>query len=125
MRPIRFPTLLIALPLLGSCGPEAPVGAAVAVGSFPIFHRSPLDVLVSAVSGRDCSIVYLEQRDRYCRPQELPPEPPVFCTRSLGIPDCWAEPDKLPNKPREIADGPRALTPAQEADRAKRWPGLW
>ena len=25
----------------------------------------------------------------------------------------------------EIADGPRSLTPDQESDRTKRWPGLW
>jgi hypothetical protein len=117
---------LILLPLFG-CGPDAPVvaGAVVVVSgaSLPIFHRTPVDMLVSAVSGRDCSVVNLERREMYCRPKDRTPETPVFCTRSLGVPDCWEDPSKLPNHPREIADGPRSLTPEQ--NRAGRWPGLW
>ncbi|MSP03323.1 MAG: hypothetical protein EXR07_20110 [Acetobacteraceae bacterium] len=114
------------LPLLApaGCGFPEPVTAGIAVGSIVIFHRSPADMLVSVVTGRDCSIVHLDKGERYCRPREQPPEVPVFCTRSLGVADCWAEPAKLPNAPREIADGPRPLTREQEADRAKWWPGL-
>ena len=70
-------------------------------------------------------MVNLDKGERFCHPREKPPEPQVFCTRSLGVPDCWADPSKLPNNPREIADGPRALTAEQERDRTKRWPGLW
>ena len=123
MRPGRFPLVLIPLLLLAGCGVEVVAGAAV--GSIAIFHRSPLDMAVSAATGRDCSVVYLDKGERYCRPKDLPPEPPLFCSRSLGVPDCWADPAKLPNTPKEIADGPRALTPEQEADRTKWWPGLW
>jgi hypothetical protein len=56
--------------------------------------------------------------------QEPPPPLPKFCTRSLGVVDCWADPTALSNQPHEVADGPRVLTPLQEADRTKRWPGL-
>ena len=131
MRPISsslvflLPVLLAPLALLAGCGPAAPVGAAVAVGSIAIMQRSPIDALVSVASGRDCSIVNLEKKELYCRRRDKPPEEPVFCTRSLGIPDCWADPKKLPGNPHEIADGPRTLTPDQEADRMKWWPGLW
>jgi hypothetical protein len=122
-------TLSLAPPLLAGCGVDAPFvteGVLLASGaSLPVFHRTPLDMLVSAASGRDCSVVHLDRVERYCHPKERPPEQPVFCTRSLGVADCWEDPSHLPNKPREIADGPRSLTPDQDADRKKRWPGLW
>ena len=115
--------------LLAGCGADAaigvPVAAGVAVGSIAIFHRSPVDMVVSAASGRDCSVVNLDKGERYCRPKDRAPERPTFCTRSLGVPDCWDDPSKLLNQPREIADGPRSLTADQEADRKKWWPGLW
>ena len=59
-----------------------------------------------------------------CRPEEPPPPAPKFCTRSLGVVDCWVDPAALSDQPHEVADGPRVLTPLQEADRTKRWPGL-
>lgn len=122
--------LLLALSLVPpGCGPAAPVAEAgigiVSGASIPIFHRSPMDMAVSAASGRDCSVVNLDKGERYCKASEKRPEQPPFCTRSLGVPDCWADPSKLPNHPREIADGPRALTPEQEQERTRRWPGLW
>jgi hypothetical protein len=116
---------LVLLSLLIGCGP-AEVGIGVVSGaSIPIFHRSPLDMVVSAATGRDCSVVNLDKGERYCRPKDRAPETPEFCTRSLGIPDCWEDPSKLLTHPHEIADGPRSLTRDQEADRTKRWPGLW
>jgi len=129
MRPGLILLMLLLPPFLGGCGPETPVVAAATVAvsgaSIPIFHRTPIDMAVSAASGRDCSVVNLDRGERYCRPKDQPPEKPLFCTRSLGVPDCWADPAKLPNSPREIADGPRSLTPEQESDRTRRWPGLW
>ena len=113
--------------MLAGCGPALPVAtvAAVAVSgpSIPIFHRTPIDMIVSAITGRDCSVVNLDIGKQYCLPMEPLPEPPEFCTRSLGVPDCWENPAKLPDHPREIADGPRTLTPDQE--RARHWPRLW
>jgi hypothetical protein len=129
MCPASIAPGLVLLSLLAGCGPAAPV-AEVGVGvvsgaSIPIFHRSPVDMAVSAASGRDCSVVNLDKGERYCRPQDLAPETPEYCTRSLGVPDCWDDPSKLLNQPHEIADGPRALTQEQEADRTRWWPGLW
>jgi hypothetical protein len=148
MRCFRVPlgVVPVVLPLLLSgCGPEivvrvpnvvvvsgapapllvgAAVMAATGVASITIFHRTLVDMVVSVATGRDCSVVNLDRGERYCRPQELPPEPPEFCTRSLGVVDCWANPAKLPGHPREVADGPRTLTAEQEADRTAWWPGL-
>jgi hypothetical protein len=129
MCPSLLRLIVVLPPLLSGCGAETPVVAgAVAVvsgASIPVFHRTPVDMVVSAATGRDCSVVNLDKGERYCRPKERAPETPVFCTRSLGVPDCWEDPAKLPNHPREIADGPRSLTPEQEAERTKWWPGLW
>lgn len=118
--------VLVMVCLLAGCSPVAEVGLGVASGvSIPVFHRTPVDMMVSAASGRDCSVVNLDKGERYCKPKDRRPAVPEFCTRSLGVPDCWEDPAKLLNHPREIADGPRVLTDDQEADRKKRWPGLW
>jgi hypothetical protein len=120
------PVLFLAL-LLTGCGPQVPVAAgdpAAPGPSIPIFYRTPVDMAVSLATGLDCSVVNLDKDQRYCRPREGPPETQEFCTRSLGVVDCWAQPSKVPNSPKEVADGPRALTPSQERDRTKWWPGL-
>jgi hypothetical protein len=120
--------LMILIPplLLTGCGPEAPIAAGVVSGaSIPVFHRTPVDMAVSAATGRDCSVVNLDKGEQYCHPKERSPSEPEFCTRSLGVPDCWKDPSKVPNNPREIADGPRELTPDQEKQRTAGWPGLW
>ena len=115
-----------AMLALGSCaaGTVVPV-----VGGFGIdiavFHRDLFDMLVSGLSGRDCSVVRLDRGESYCRPIE-PPLPPIpYCTRSLGVVDCWADPEAMPYIPPEVADGPRTLTPAQERNRIARWPDLF
>jgi|APCry1669190156_1035279.scaffolds.fasta_scaffold38697_1 hypothetical protein len=98
------------------------VGSAVVVGSLPILGRSPADAVYSVVSGRDCSIVRLEQGKTYCKPIQPPPSRPEFCTRSLAAVDCWWEPAALESRYRSVADGPVALTAEQEADRVRGWP---
>ena len=118
--------MLAILLLLCACGlsPEqaATVGVGVGVGSIAVIQRTPLDAVVSVVSGRDCSVVHWDQRKSYCSPIEPPPEPPPYCSRSLGVVDCWRDPASLPDHPSEVADGPRTLTPVQSADRTKGWP---
>lgn len=128
MRPTLLlpPRLLspLVLPLvLSACGLVTdPTLIAVTAGSISLFHRTPVDIAVSLATGQDCSLVHLDLGQPYCRPEEPPPDPPVFCTRTLGTANCWADPRQLPNAPREIADGPRTLTPQQEEHRTRRWP---
>jgi hypothetical protein len=119
---------LVILLLLAGCGgtpAEVLTGVgALGVGSIVVIGRTPFDAVYSVVSGRDCSVVRFDQGKSYCRPIEPPPEPPPFCTRTLGMADCWRDPASLPDHPSALGDGPRTLTPAQEADRTRRWPPL-
>ena len=130
MRIARASRLAGAVGLLAAAGGCAPFNEAAGtfagietVVMLPVFGRTSTDLLYSLVAGRDCSIVRLEQGKRYCAPREAPPAPPLFCTRSLGVVDCWANPALLPDHPTPVADAP-ALTPAQNADRLARWPNL-
>jgi len=111
----------LLLLLLTSCAAE-PVGAlaAVEVASVIVFGRGLVDIGISAISGRDCSIVRLDRGLTYCAPQDGPPNPGPFCTRSLGVVDCWA-PDALPRRQNQVADGP-APTAAQDRYRRAPWP---
>ncbi len=51
------------------------------------------------------------------------PPPQPFCTRTLGVAQCFSDPASLPDQPPGLADGTLTLTPAQEKDRAAtaRW----
>ena len=113
--------LLILLPaLLGGCtGLEAAVivdGASVAV-----FGRDVVDIGVSAVTGRDCSVVRLDRRQPYCAPREQLPGPPPFCSRTLADVTCWVNPEKFPIQPRQVVDAP-APTKEQAQQITARWP---
>jgi hypothetical protein len=122
---MRKAILLAFLPLAG-CGwsdnliATALVGATV--GSIATIQRTPADAVYSLLTGRDCSVVRLDQGKSYCRPMEPKPEAPAFCTRSLGTVNCWQDPDKLADHPFGVADGPMSLTAEQEANRVRRWP---
>jgi hypothetical protein len=118
--------VLALMPVLAltACDPvTAGAVAAANVASVAVFQRAVPDLLVSGVTGRDCSVVRLDQGKTYCRTVQPPPAGQPYCTRSLGVVDCWINPGALPDHPPPVADGPSALTPAQEANRTRRWPG--
>ena len=118
--------LLLLPPLLCACDPAgAGVATAIGLGSVAVIGRTPVDAAVSVASGRDCSVVRLDRGQSYCRPEEPPPPPQPYCTRSLGAVDCWRAPPLALPMPRGVADGRTALTEAQEAHRTRRWPNLW
>ncbi len=121
--PLLLP--LLAMPvLLLTPGCTEPTGAFVAANaaSVVVFGRAIPDLAVSGVTGRDCSVVRLDQGKSYCAPAEGPPPPQRFCTRSLGTVDCWSGPAALPEKEEGVADGPNHLTAEQERQRTARWP---
>jgi hypothetical protein len=114
--------------LLPGCAPQSePTGAFAAANaaSVTVFGRAVSDMVYSGLTGKNCSVVRLEQGKSYCKPLEPPPAAPPFCTRSLGGIDCWSNPEGLNGPPpRGVADGPQTLTPEQESNRTARWPNL-
>jgi hypothetical protein len=115
--------LILVAGLPGCAGWTEPVGAlAVAdVASVIVFGRAIGDFGASAVTGRDCSVVRLDRGQTYCAPRNSPDRPAPFCTRSLGVVDCWADPGLLPAPQREVADTP-GPTQEQLSYRGARWP---
>lgn len=115
---------ILALPLcLAACANwTEPTGAffAADAASVVVFHRGFLDILFSFATGKDCSIVRLDQGKTYCKPPAQVRREP-FCTRSLGYVDCWADPDRLPAPYRPVGDAPEA-TPLQKEWRNAPWP---
>ncbi len=95
--------------------------AAASIATVPIFGRALPDIIYSGISGKDCSVVRLEQGRSYCRPIDPPIEVARVCTRSLGTVDCWTNPDALVSPARGLADS-QSPTPEQEAWRTRRWP---
>jgi hypothetical protein len=113
----------ILLLLLGGCqaglGPGAPLLAVPAViegVSLRAFGRTTGDAIVSLVTGEDCSIARIGRGEAYCG-RDDPPAPPPLCTRSLGAVDCWTVPPAAWPAHRGVADGPAALSEAQENHR--------
>src|SRR4051794_9866311 len=63
--------------------------AATNIGTTMVIGRTVPHAVVSVASGRDCSAVRLDRGLSYCVPEEAPPVPPAYCTRSIGGVDCW------------------------------------
>lgn len=121
---IRLMLLPLLLPLLlGGCEALAPI--AVASGaSVAAIGRSPVDVVVSLATGRDCSVVRLDRRQSYCAQAEAPPATEPFCTMSLGRADCWIIPPLAMPAHVPVGDGAQPLNAGQEANRTRFGPGI-
>jgi hypothetical protein len=115
---------MILLLMLAGCHPA--VAPLVSIGALDLasvatFHRDAIDLVISLNRGRDCSVVHLEKGEHYCKPLEPEPATQKFCTRTLGMAECFADPATLADHPSALGDAP-ALTEAQEQDRTSRWP---
>jgi hypothetical protein len=116
------PLVLLLLPGLAGCaGYGAEAAGALEVTSIATFGRGVVDLGVSAVTGKDCSVVRLDKGQNYCAPKERLPKPPEFCTNTLGTVQCWANPEAFAVLPHQLADAP-ALNQDQVKDLNARWP---
>jgi hypothetical protein len=85
-------TLLVA----GGCA------AAIGAGTVAATDKTPVDHLVSLVTGKDCSIVRRYRGSTYCVEDEMTPPVRVHCYPTLGEVTCYAEPDPFPGGQRKL-----------------------
>ncbi len=115
--------VLAVCPLLGGCVMPTVFPLSLGFGAdVAAFHRTIPDMAYSAITGKDCSAVRLDRGESYCKPVALPVPPQPYCTRTLAQVTCWADPGATPGIPRQVAQGPTALTPEQNRVRLARWP---
>ncbi len=115
------PLLLLLPALLSGCALAAGAVAGADAASVAVFGRGIVDGGVSAVTGKDCSIVRLDRGQNYCAPRERLPAEPLFCSQTLGTVTCWSNPDIFVQPPHELADTP-AMTAEQTRSVLARWP---
>jgi hypothetical protein len=121
---MRPGSLCLMLLLAGCAGPGTAAGIAVGANVLALttIHRTVPDAVISLLSGKDCSMVRLDENKSYCRaPHPIPPPPP-YCTRTLGDVTCWRDPQDLPDHAPQVAEGAQTLSSAQLANRDRRWP---
>ena len=112
--------LLLAVTGCGNLTPAMTALAGVEVASVAVFGRDVVDIGVSAITGKDCSVVRLDKGETYCAPPPGAWTTGPFCTRTLGTVDCWSNPAAL-RRPTELGDTPPP-TPIQEEYSHARWP---
>lgn len=115
--------LLLLAGLTGCADPGVAVGALAGAElvSVTVLGRGIGDIAVSAVTGRDCSIVRLDRGETYCAARFPSEQPQPFCTRTLGTVTCWENPALLARPQTELGDTPPP-TEDQLRYRAARWP---
>ena len=123
-QPIRTLLVLACLVLiagpLGGCVAAAAVAGADAA-TVAVFGRDIVDIGVSAVTGRDCSVVRLDRRQDYCAPREHAPLAEPYCSRTLADVQCWSNPEDFTVLPRQIVDTP-PITSEQRRQITSGWP---
>ncbi|MBC7431387.1 MAG: hypothetical protein H7345_04905 [Rubritepida sp.] len=117
---MRLPALPLLLLLAACDGPGLFAAGAVNVASLTLTGRAVPDLVVSGVSGRDCSVARLDRGQSYCGASNAEPAPAPFCTRSLGSVDCWTmRPVAIPPQ-RGVGDAPVPV-----GGDMRHWPYLW
>jgi hypothetical protein len=76
--------------------------AAIGAGTVAATDKTPVDHLVSLVTGKDCSVVRQNRGLTYCAEDEVTPPVTVHCYPTLGEVSCYAEPDPFPGGQREL-----------------------
>ncbi len=81
-----------------AAGTVALVVAGASMTSVMYTDKTLLDHGVSAANEQDCSMLYLEKKQPYCRDWAGQDETPavLYCYPTLGQPDCYVNP--LPNR---------------------------
>ncbi len=90
--------------LIGLSGCNAPTVAPGIPGAAQIdmltlisSDKTMFDHLMSWSSGKDCSSIYAEKGNHYCKEDEVVITPNVHCYKTLGRTTCYDQPDPFSN----------------------------
>ncbi len=75
--------------------------------TLPQTKKTPADHVMSAVTGRDCSVLHYEQDGSYCQdaPKEIDRRS-LYCFKTLGGVECHQRPDPYYGNERTLASPP-------------------
>ena len=100
-----FPTLATGVPGVAQLDIMTVVGT----------DKTIVDHVVSYSSGKDCSYVYVERGNRYCKEDEVVIKPQVYCYNSLGRATCYERPDPHGNGHRENGNNDHNMVTSHKA----------
>lgn len=110
-RSAMTPATSIALTLCfmgGGC-----VAAVGAGGVVVATDKTPIDHVVSLVTGKDCSIARQHRGLTYCVEDEMTPPVRVHCYPTIGDVSCYGGSDPFPGHQREVGSGSAVATAAR------------
>ena len=110
----KFMPVFFILGLVVGCSTPMTISGAPAVAQYDIFSvvgtdKTIIDHLVSYTSGKDCSFVYVERGNRYCKEDEPVIKSQVYCYSTLGRATCYETPDPYANGQRESGNNDHNL----------------
>ena len=115
---VRLAWIGLVLPVLAGCESVPPVlavGTATASAvSLTATKKTLIDHAASAMTGKDCSAIALEQTGQYCSTPMVVDRSNVYCYRTLADVDCHHIPDPYRNGQTALASPPPVLKPADE-----------
>ncbi|HYD64878.1 hypothetical protein [Azospirillum sp.] len=115
MRSLRAMVLvLLTAPALSACWPLGVATTAADFGSLNTTKKTLGDHVVSGVTGRDCSILSLEESGQYCPERVVVDRSNVYCYRTLADVNCHYIPDPYKNGHTALASPPPVRKPIQE-----------
>lgn len=94
----RIASALVSALCLITSGCATAIGAGTVVASC----KTPIDHVVSLVSGKDCSIARQQRGLTYCVEDEAPQPARVHCYATIGDPTCFAAPNPFPGNQRKL-----------------------
>ncbi|WP_255542573.1 hypothetical protein [Azospirillum sp. INR13] len=113
--------IAVAGPVVALAGCTSPLGLAVAgadVVTLNATKKTIGDHLVSAATGRDCSIISFEQSGDYCPDKVEVDRSRVYCYRTLADVECHHIPDPYRNGNTALASPPPDI---RTVPRRKSW----
>ena len=113
--------IAVAAPVMALAGCTSPLGLAAAgadVVTLNATKKTIGDHLVSAATGRDCSIISFEQSGDYCPDKVEVDRSRVYCYRTLADVECHHIPDPYRNGNTALASPPPDI---RTVPRRKSW----